>query len=59
MLGEVDAYLRKSGMAPTAFGRAAVNDPRLVQDLRNGRELRASTQQRIRDYIARAQAGHA
>lgn len=38
VLGKIDRYLRKTGMPPTRFGRLAVNDPRLVGDLRNGRE---------------------
>lgn len=49
---EVEAYLRKTGMAPTAFGRAAASDPRLVTDMRAGRELRPSTRDRVRAYLA-------
>ena len=51
MLNEIDAYLRRHRMAPTAFGRAAANDPRLVFDIREGRELRSKTQKRIRAYM--------
>jgi hypothetical protein len=51
LLREIEGYLRASGMKPTVFGRAAVNDPRLVHDLRNGREpgMRLST--RVRRFI--------
>lgn len=35
---EVEKFLKRTGMAPTRFGRDAVNDPRLVGDMRNGRE---------------------
>ena len=38
VLGKIDRYLKKTGMPPTRFGRLAVNDPRLVGELRNGRE---------------------
>lgn len=37
LLQRVEAFLRESHMPPTVFGRAAVRDPRLVGDLRNGR----------------------
>jgi len=35
-LAEIEAFLTKSGMSATAFGRAAVGDPNLVRDLRGG-----------------------
>jgi hypothetical protein len=38
-------------MPPTRFGRLACNDPRLVGDLRNGREPRRRVAQRIVDFI--------
>lgn len=37
LLVEIDRYLRRTGTPPTTFGRRAVNDPRLVGDMRNGR----------------------
>jgi hypothetical protein len=37
LLLEIDRYLRRTGIAETTFGRRAVNDPRLVGDLRRGR----------------------
>ena len=38
VLGKIERYLRKTEMPPTRFGRLAVNDPRLVGDMRKGRE---------------------
>ncbi len=38
LLQRIDAFLKESAMPPTVFGRAAVRDPRLVSDLRDGRE---------------------
>ena len=35
----IELYLKRTATSPTRFGRAAVNDPRLVFDLRKGREL--------------------
>lgn len=43
----IELYLRHTRTAPTRFGRDAVGDPRLVSDLRNGRELREKTKIRI------------
>jgi tRNA-dihydrouridine synthase len=37
LLSDIDVYLRRTGVAETTFGRRAVNDPRLVRDLRRGR----------------------
>ncbi|MBO9711404.1 hypothetical protein [Sphingomonas sp.] len=52
VLRKVEKFLRKTDMPPTKFGRLAVNDPRLVGDLRNGREPRARTVQRIEAFLA-------
>ncbi|MFV0625072.1 hypothetical protein ACBY01_13830 [Sphingomonas sp. ac-8] len=52
ILRKIDEFLRASGMPPTLFGRNAVHDPRLVRDLRNGREPRPETVARIETYIA-------
>jgi hypothetical protein len=53
LLSMIERHLRNSGIAPTRFGRDAVNDPRFVLDLRNGREPRPSTAERVSAYIAR------
>lgn len=47
----IELYLRRNRMAPTRFGREAVNDPRFVFDLRNGRELREKTVARVCDWL--------
>ena len=56
LLSMIERYLRNSGVAPTRFGRDAVNDPRFVLDLRNGREPRASTAERVIAHIVRCNA---
>ena len=58
VLPKIQKFLRRTGMPATKFGRLAVNDPRLVLDLRNGREPRARTVARIEAFLA-AQGGHA
>jgi hypothetical protein len=52
VLWKVERFLRHSSMAATRFGRLAVNDPRLVDDLRCGREPRPRTVARIEAKIA-------
>lgn len=49
---EVEKFLRRTGMPATKFGRLAVNDPRLVGDLRNGREPGSRVTRRIVAFIA-------
>jgi 2,4-dienoyl-CoA reductase-like NADH-dependent reductase (Old Yellow Enzyme family) len=51
LLRRIERYLRRSGISATRFGRDAINDPRLVHDLRRGRELRPVTEQRIASHI--------
>lgn len=49
----VERFLREMDMPPTTFGREAVNDPRFVRDLRNGRECREKTRERVLEFISR------
>lgn len=49
---DIGKYLQRSGMAPTSFGREAVNDPRFVFDLRAGREAGAKVASRCYAFIA-------
>jgi len=52
LIWRIERFLRASGMPETRFGRLAVRDPRLVGDLRNGRQPRAGTVARIEAFIA-------
>jgi hypothetical protein len=47
LLVEIDRYLRRTGIPPTTFGRRAVNDPRLVGDMRRGRLPGAGVRARV------------
>lgn len=51
LLWEVEKFLKLSNMPATKFGRSAVKDPRFVFDLRNGREPRPRTIQRVRAFL--------
>ena len=42
-------------MPAARFGREAMKDPRFVFDLRNGREPRKRTVERVRAYLEAAQ----
>lgn len=56
IIAEVERFLKRTGMAESAFGRRAVNDWKFVRDLRQGRELRRSTEQRIRNFMSACDA---
>ncbi len=51
LLLRVEKHLRRSGTPQSRFGREALGDPRLVTDLRRGRELRPRTEQRVHAYL--------
>jgi hypothetical protein len=55
LLGRIELYLRRSGTPPTRFGRDAARDPRLVFDLRRGRELRPRLESRILAFLDEAE----
>ena len=56
LLSTIDRYLKASGVPPTRFGRESVRDPRLVHDLRRGRQPGARVSKRVLAYIAARQA---
>ena len=51
LLLRIERHLRLRRMTPTRFGREAVGDPNLIPQLRDGRELRTATAQRVVDYL--------
>ena len=48
----VERFIRETQMSPTKFGKLAAGDPRLVFDMRNGREIGERVASRLRDFIA-------
>lgn len=58
-LRKIEKFLHDMNMAPTRFGRDAVRDPRLVFDMRNGREPGARTRKRIERFMNICQNGAA
>ena len=52
LLHLVELYMRRTRMPPSRFGRDALNDPRFVFTLREGREPRRRTRERVVAFIA-------
>ncbi|AKM11701.1 hypothetical protein [Croceicoccus naphthovorans] len=51
LLREIEKFLARTGMPATKFGRLAVSDPRLVLDMRNGREPRRRMILRVEHFM--------
>ena len=51
LMRRIQHFLKQADMAPTRFGREAVGDPRLISDMKNGRELRDATIARIQAWL--------
>lgn len=63
LLNDIDAFLRIHKLSDSAFGRQAVNDWKLIRQLRAGRRLWPDTEGRVRTFMVtyrpkgRAEAG--
>lgn len=51
LLYEINDFLRRTRMPATKFGRLAVRDPRLVGDLKRGRQPGSRMSARVRGFI--------
>ena len=51
LLREIDAFVRRAGMAPTTFGRLAANDGKLVARLRSGKGITTRTVEKVQAYM--------
>lgn len=56
LINLVDHYLRRTRTPPSRFGRDALGDPNFVFNLRDGREPRRRTRQRVEAFIASREA---
>ncbi|GGB20599.1 hypothetical protein GCM10011380_07730 [Sphingomonas metalli] len=52
LLYRIERYRAATAMPATTFGRRAVNDPRLVLDMRRGRVPGPSMIQRVEAFMA-------
>lgn len=55
ILDRIDHYLRTSKTSPSRLGREAVGDPNFVMNLRDGRQPRQATLDRVMAFIERAE----
>ena len=53
LLDRIDRYLRRSKSSPSRLGRDAVGDPNFVMSLRDGRQPRQATLDRVLAFIER------
>jgi hypothetical protein len=51
LLSDIDAFLSRSGMAPSVFSELATGDRSFVRQLRNGREPNFALSQRVLEFI--------
>lgn len=51
LLTRIERYLKAQRLPPTRFGRDAVGDPSFVFNLRDGREPRLRTVERVVAYL--------
>lgn len=56
-LSEIEAFLAARKMDPTTFGRLAVNDPKFVFDLRQGRAPNLRTLERTKAFMGASVSG--
>ena len=57
LASKIERACAQAGVFPTQFGRQAVNDPRLVSDLKRGRELRQKTLVRVHEALTMLESG--
>ena len=50
-LTDIEAFLERTGMAASAFGKSAVGDPNFVGDLRDGRKPNLGLVDRIHEFM--------
>ena len=55
LLEQIEAYLVRTRMPASKFGRTVVADPRFVQDLRAGRLPRRKTCQKVAEFLVSAE----
>jgi hypothetical protein len=56
-LGMVEAFLRRTGLSASTFGRQALRDSRIVFDMRRGRAISDRVQRRLKHFMAAVEAG--
>ena len=52
LVDAIDAFIEAHQMSPITFGRKAMNDPHFVRDVKAGRDLKLSTVDKVRSFMA-------
>ncbi len=58
-LEEIEAFLAEADMSASAFGKAALNDPPFVAQLREGRNVTLATVEKCRAFMRTVREGEA
>lgn len=58
LLSQIEACLKATRLPPSRFGRDAVSDPRIVHDLRPGRQPGKRMETRLRAHVAALLEAH-
>lgn len=56
VLFDIARFLADNRMRPTTFGKLAIDDPFIVEDLRRGRDVRRRTERRLRAFMEHYEA---
>lgn len=56
LLGSINAFIARHGMAPTRFGREATGEPQLIASIEGGRSPSLKVLQKIAAFMARYDA---
>lgn len=51
LLNRIEQFTKRHKLPPTTFGRKAIGDANLIDNLRAGRELRRSTEARVLAFM--------
>lgn len=59
ILTEIEGFCQRHGLAETRFGELAMGDKPFVKQLREGRDVRVSTVEKVRAFMASYEAERA
>lgn len=51
LLSDIELFMANHGLSQTKFGEIALADKHFVRQLRNGRDIRQSTERRVREFM--------
>lgn len=55
LIKDIDALIERHGITPTDFGLLSIGDPNLYRHLKNGRNPRFHTSDRIRTFMRKTE----